>query len=362
MTAPILEIKNISKHFGKTEILSDINLVVNKQEFLTILGPSGCGKTTLLRLIGGFDSPSSGSVFLHGKDITNLPPNQRHINTVFQSYALFPHMNVLDNIGFGLRCQKMPESEVKNRVFEALSLVKLYRHAYKKPEELSGGQQQRVAIARALVNKPDLLLLDEPLSSLDYRLRKNMQIELKHLQQKLNMTFIMVTHDQEEALSTANTIVVMNEGVIEQIGTPREIYETPANKHVADFVGEANTFESVITNITNNRLEAEIEGKIKSFKNTHDFKLNDAVTIILRPEDLMIYRWDEAKDDHTLYPCIVSDIIYKGSTVDLILTMESGKKINATQFFNEDDENLVFKEGERVMAGWHEDWEVVLAS
>jgi spermidine/putrescine transport system ATP-binding protein len=261
MSKNIIEFKNVSKHFAEHPVLHDINFAVQNGEFLTLLGPSGCGKTTLLRLISGFEEPNSGSIYIDGKDVEGLPPHLRQVNTVFQSYALFPHMNVYDNVAFGLRCKGTARDEIEHRVNDALKMVKLDNYRHRKPHQLSGGQQQRVAIARAVVNKPLVLLLDEPLSSLDYRLRKNMQLELKQLQKQLGITFIFVTHDQEEALSMSDRVVVMHEGYIEQIGTPREIYEEPSNLQVAKFIGEANIFDTAIVEANNKNLVVEIEDK-----------------------------------------------------------------------------------------------------
>src|SRR3990167_2009544 len=242
----VVELRGVHKSIYGHDILHDINLEVREGEFLTLLGPSGCGKTTLLRLISGFEESTQGAVYIDNKEVSGLPPHQRHVHTVFQSYALFPHMTVFENVAFGLRCQKVPATEIKSRVADVLKMVKLEKYAERKPNQLSGGQQQRVAIARAAVNRPRVLLLDEPLSSLDYRLRKTMQIELKQLQRTMGITFIFVTHDQEEALSMSDRVVVMQEGCIEQIGTPREVYEEPQNLAVAKFIGEANIFDSTI--------------------------------------------------------------------------------------------------------------------
>src|SRR5579871_1963504 len=249
----VVELRGVYKSIYDHEILHDINLTVHEGEFLTLLGPSGCGKTTLLRLISGFENPTQGSIFIDNKDVSGLPPHLRHVHTVFQSYALFPHMTVFENIAFGLRCQKVPSAEIKTRISDVLKMVKLEKYAERKPSQLSGGQQQRVAIARAAVNRPRVLLLDEPLSSLDYRLRKTMQIELKQLQRKLGITFIFVTHDQEEALSMSDRVVVMHEGCIEQVGTPRQVYEEPQNLTVAKFIGEANIFDGEIMSVNGNK-------------------------------------------------------------------------------------------------------------
>jgi len=361
MKTNIIELKGISKYFHDHPILQDIDLEVKNREFLTILGPSGCGKTTLLRLISGFETPSSGTILMNGQDVSGLPPHLRHVNTVFQSYALFPHMDAFDNVAFGLRCQHVPKDEIKDRVFRVLKMVKLDNFANRKPHQLSGGQQQRIAIARAVVNKPLVLLLDEPLSSLDFRLRKTMQMELKQLQAELGITFILVTHDQEEALSTADRVVIMNHGWIEQVGTPREVYEEPQNLHVAQFVGEVNIFNTKVLKIDEQHLHVEIEGKEFTLKNTKKFTNEQKLYTLLRPEDLEVWGYNEVEDHENMYPATVEQVIYKGSTVDLILKLKTGTKISATQFFNEDDEKLDFRPGERVWVYWRLGWEVVLA-
>lgn len=361
MSQNVIEFQGVSKHYHDHPVLHNINLEVRNGEFLTLLGPSGCGKTTLLRLISGFEDPSQGNIFIDGRDISGLSPQDRHVNTVFQSYALFPHMNVYENIAFGLRCKHLPESEIKIRVEEALEMVKLTTLAKRKPDQLSGGQQQRVAIARAVVNKPLVLLLDEPLSSLDYRLRKMMQIELKQLQTQLGITFIFVTHDQEEALSMSDRVVVMQEGVIEQIGTPREVYEEPQNLRVAKFIGEVNIFEAKIKSANEIELEIEIENQSYTVKNRKNHKAEDNICVLIRPEDLQVWSQSEVTDTTGMFPAKVEQVIYKGVTVDLMLRLSSSNKIlSATQFFNEDDDKLDYKSGESVWVQWLPGWEVVL--
>lgn len=359
---PLVEITNLKKSFGSNTILKDINLSVYPGEFLTLLGPSGCGKTTLLRLISGFETATDGQILLDGHCVSQLPPQQRDIHTVFQSYALFPHLNVYENVAFALRCQKLPESDIKTRVHEALTQVHLTGFDKRDIKQLSGGQQQRVAIARAIVNRPKVLLLDEPLSSLDHRLRKNMQSELKHLQKELNMTFIFVTHDQEEALSMSDRIAVFNHGHIEQIGTPREVYETPESLFVAGFIGEANIFDLDITKADAKNACTVIENREMCCNNTGNFSAGDKIHMIIRPEDIRVWSPSEVKnkDTQAMLPATISEITYKGKTVDLSVTLASGRVIYASEFFDEDDGELDFELGEQVFVEWYSGWEVLL--
>lgn len=360
MNRNIIELKGVSKHYQDLPVLHNIYLEVKNGEFLTLLGPSGCGKTTLLRLISGFEIPNSGTILIDGRDVSDLPAQERHVNTVFQSYALFPHMTVFDNVAFGLRCKRLQKEEIHERVMEALKMVKLDHLSLRKPQQLSGGQQQRVAIARAVVNKPLVLLLDEPLSSLDYRLRKNMQLELKQLQGQLGITFIFVTHDQEEALSMSDRVVVMHEGSIEQIGTPREVYEEPCSLEVAKFIGEVNIFDMQIMAADENYLDVIIEGKQFQLKNRKKNTADQLLYALVRPEDLQVWGQSEVTDTSQMFPATVEDVIYKGSTVDLIVRLSSNKLVAATQFFNEDDEKLDFRVGESVWVHWFSGWEVIL--
>ncbi len=283
MADNIINLDNITVTYDGEKVLKGISLYIRDKEFVTLLGPSGCGKTTTLRIIGGFVEPDSGDVFFDGKKINDLPPHKRQVNTVFQRYALFPHLNVYDNIAFGLRVQKMPEDEIKERVLSMLKLVNLEGYQRRKISKLSGGQQQRIAIARALVNRPRVLLLDEPLGALDLQLRKEMQIELKRMQQQLDITFIYVTHDQEEALTMSDTIVVMNNGTIQQIGTPEDIYNEPKNTFVAKFIGASNIINGVM-------LE---DYKVAFADRIYDcvdkgFTSNEEVDVVIRPEDIKI--------------------------------------------------------------------------
>jgi len=279
----LIELVNITKTFGKQTVLDQINLYINQNEFLTLLGPSGCGKTTTLRIIGGFEQPSSGDLLFNGQSILNTPPHKRKLNTVFQKYALFPNMNVAENIAFGLKIQKVPRADVKERVQSILKLVNLSCFENRSVSSLSGGQQQRVAIARALVCKPEVLLLDEPLGALDLKLRKEMQVELKNMQQQLGITFVYVTHDQEEALTMSDTIAVMNDGMILQIGHPEDIYNEPKNAFVANFIGESNILPGVMLE----DFKVKFADTVFTCIDTGFIK-DEPVDIVVRPEDVEI--------------------------------------------------------------------------
>ena len=319
MPKELIRLANCTMAFDGEVVLDNINLYINDQEFLTLLGPSGCGKTTTLRIIGGFQTPTQGDVFFDGVRINDVPPHKRTINTVFQRYALFPHLNVFENIAFGLRIPKtdpesrrkvkLPESEIQERVLEMLKVVNLKGFEKRAVSSLSGGQQQRVAIARALVNRPKVLLLDEPLGALDLRLRKDMQIELKRIQQAMGITFIYVTHDQEEALAMSDTVVVMDEGKIQQIGTPEDIYNEPKNAFVADFIGESNIIDGImradgVVEIFNRRFQCLDGG----------FAPDEAVDVVIRPEDVDIVPEGQGQLKGT-----VTSVTFKGMQYDIIV-------------------------------------------
>ncbi len=309
----IINLTNISKEYNEVKILKNFNLYVRKNEFITLLGPSGCGKTTTLRIIGGFEEPSTGKVIFEGKDITNIPPYQRQINTVFQKYALFPHLNVFENIAFGLKIKKVSKRDIEKRIARMLKLVNLEGYESRTIESLSGGQQQRIAIARALVNEPKVLLLDEPLGALDLKLRKDMQIELKSMQKTLGITFIYVTHDQEEALTMSDTVVVMDKGEIQQIGTPVDIYNEPKNAFVAKFIGESN----IIDGIMHEDFVVEIEGEVFDCVDK-GFKEKEKVDVVIRPEDLVIVNADKGK----ITGKVVS-VTFKGVHYEMLVESDS---------------------------------------
>ncbi len=305
----IIDLQDISVAFDGETILNNINLTIKDKEFVTLLGPSGCGKTTTLRIIGGFITPNSGKVMFENKVINYIPPHNRNVNTVFQRYALFPHLNVYENIAFGLRVKKLPEKEINRSVAQMLELVNLMGYEKRSVNRLSGGQQQRVAIARALVNKPKVLLLDEPLGALDLKLRKEMQIELKRIQQSLEITFIYVTHDQEEALTMSDTVVVMNKGDIQQIGSPVDIYNEPINAFVADFIGESNILDGLMIE---DKL-VEISGR--EFECVDGgFGDNVPVDVVIRPEDIKLVSTDKAKING-----VVESVIFKGVHYEMMV-------------------------------------------
>jgi len=305
----IISLRDAVVEYDGEKILKQINLDIGDKQFVTLLGPSGCGKTTTLRIIGGFLQMASGDIFFNNKKINNLPPHKRPVNTVFQKYALFPHLNIYENVAFGLRIQKLPEKEIKTRVKEMLTLVNLKGFENRSINSLSGGQQQRVAIARALVNRPKVLLLDEPLGALDLKLRKEMQIELKKIQQNLEITFVYVTHDQEEALTMSDTVVVMNNGTIQQIGTPQDIYNEPINAFVADFIGESNIIDGIMIK----DFLVEFAGKEFPCVDT-GFSKNQIVDVVIRPEDIKVV--PQVMGDII---GIVETIIFKGVHYEMIV-------------------------------------------
>ena len=332
-----LEVKEIKKSFTEEEaVLDNISLKISKGEFITLLGSSGCGKTTTLRIIAGLEQPDAGSVWLDGREVTGLEPNQRNVNTVFQNYALFPHMNVAENIGYGLKLKKVPKSEIRKKVSQMLELVQLEGYEKRKPSELSGGQKQRVAIARALVNNPEVLLLDEPLGALDLQLRRAMQIELKHLQKKLGITFIYITHDQEEAINMSDRIAVMRDGRIEQIGTPDEIYNHPKTSYVATFVGNANILHGVVervqgynavVKIGNDRVIVNPGTNQQNTEARQYLAAGEKVTLAVRSENILlqegIITGDADTDNRDAVDISVADDILDTHNTDSIFGLQA---------------------------------------
>ena len=357
----IIEVNSVSKFFGDKTALDNVTLNVKKGEFVTILGPSGCGKTTLLRLIAGFQTASEGEIRISGKEITQTPPHKRPVNTVFQKYALFPHLNVYDNIAFGLKLKKTPKPVVEKKVKAALKMVGMTDYEYRDVDSLSGGQQQRVAIARAIVNEPEVLLLDEPLAALDLKMRKDMQMELKEMHKSLGITFVYVTHDQEEAFAMSDRVVVMNQGRIEQIGTPQEIYEEPSNLYVARFVGEINILPARIMSVPGEGIYiAEISGRRFTLRTSRSFAAGDRVNVLLRPEDIRVYAHDDERPEGPYLTGRIEETVYKGATVDISIALDSGETLSVAEFFNEDDAEISYNRGERVAVTWVDGWEVVL--
>jgi len=314
---PIVNVSSVTKSFpGGLVAVNNVDLQVNEGEFVTLLGPSGCGKSTILRMIAGFESPDSGSIFLAGDDVTELPPYRRDVNMVFQDYALFPHMNVRQNVGYGLRVTGVAKEEVSIKVDAALALVELSDKANNQPAQLSGGQRQRVSLARALVRNPKVLLLDEPLSALDANLRDAMQVELKHLHQKLGITFIMVTHDQTEALAMADRIVLMQDGTVAQSGTPAELYDRPATPYVARFIGKSNFVSGVIQATRADSVDVNVDGKIlKVDYSGNNIQEGDYVSLCVRPEKSSLATKDSTKGKSNMLPGVVSEILFHGANV-----------------------------------------------
>ena len=326
----IIDLKNISVSYGDNKVLDNLNLYIRDKEFITFLGPSGCGKTTTLRVIAGFIDPDDGEVIFDGKKINDIPPHKRNVNTIFQRYALFPHLNVYENVAFGLRIKKMPEKQIKETVEEMLALVNLKGFNKRNINSLSGGQQQRVAIARALAVHPRVLLLDEPLGALDLKLRKDMQVELKNIQQRLGITFVYVTHDQEEALSMSDTIVVMDGGLIQQIGTPIDIYNEPKNAFVADFIGESNILDGVmledcLVEFSGHRFECLDKG----------FMQNESVDVVVRPEDV-----DVVKPEDGMLKGVVSSVTFKGVHYEIIVDIGGFKWMIQTTDYQPEGANI----------------------
>lgn len=344
----IVEIKNVNKIFGENHVVHDLDLTIYEGEFLTMLGPSGCGKTTILRMIGGFEEPTGGQILVEGERVEEKEPFERNVNTVFQSYALFPHMNIFNNIAYGLKIKKVKKDEINRRVEEMLALVQLNGFEKRFPSQLSGGQKQRVAIARALINQPKVLLLDEPLGALDLKLRKEMQLELKNLQKKLGITFVYVTHDQEEALTMSDRIAIMNQGYLDQLDTPEQVYEKPATRFVADFIGESNIFEATVLKISGEEVSIGLEvGNARGLlEEGTKYELSEMVYACVRPEKVR-FSQEEVKGFNL--KGIVKEQIYVGNIIKSNIIIANGQTVKISRL----DLNEVPKVGETINIYWN---------
>ncbi|MFM1655104.1 ABC transporter ATP-binding protein [Brevibacillus sp. B_LB10_24] len=361
MTNCMVELKQITKQYDQNTVVEQLSLEIQQGEFMTLLGPSGCGKTTTLRMIAGFEPPTSGEILLDGEIVQHRPAYQRNLNTVFQNYALFPHLTTFENVAFGLRLKKIAKGEIEKRVRDALKLVQLEEFSGRKPDQLSGGQKQRVAIARALVNNPKVLLLDEPLGALDLKLRKQMQVELKHLQQQLGITFIFVTHDQEEALTMSDRIAVMNSGKLEQVGTPTDVYDRPVSRFVAEFIGETNLLTGTVKEVGQSRLVIESDGRsLIAPAGIAVRKLQD-VTVAIRPEKALLSLKPPAAADSGVnqLPVKLVERIYTGVTTKTVVATPSGKQLVAHE---KTDQLLPVSAGDDLFVTWNPAHSVVLTA
>lgn len=340
-----VELRAVTKRFGQVTAVNNISLEIREREFFSLLGPSGCGKTTTLRLIAGFEAPTEGEIYIENRLMNGTPAYQRNVNTVFQNYALFPHMTVYENVVFGLEMKRLRRSEIAVRAAEALELVRLSGLENRYPKQLSGGQQQRVALARALVNRPAVLLLDEPLGALDLKLRKQMQLELKHLQQQLGITFIYVTHDQEEALTMSDRLAVMNEGQILQVGTPAEIYEKPSTRFVADFIGESNFLEGVVKKLNSDTVAVLVDDQLMIYAHVADgLRERRTVTVAVRPEKILLSRRPFRKTENA-FKGTIEDLVYTGTDTHYLVRLTPSVLMRVSQ---QNLTNNAMSRGERV--------------
>jgi spermidine/putrescine transport system ATP-binding protein len=353
-----LEFENVSKRFGTVRAVADVSLSIKKGEFFSLLGPSGCGKTTLLRILAGFERPDRGKVFLNGEDITEIPPNKRKVNTIFQSYALFPHLSVWENIAFGLKIEKRPKKEIDAEVAKMLALIQMEDHAYKTPDKISGGQKQRVAVARALIKKPEVLLLDEPLAALDLKLRQRMLIELDLIHDEVGITFLYVTHDQGEAMSLSDRIAVMNHGAIEQVGMSAEIYEAPRTSFVAAFIGDTNFFEGQVSeSMSSDYIRLAIDGfpDVVCF-NDKQMRKGDLVFVSVRPEKIRISRErPNANQYHNITQAFVEDVIYQGAMTKFWVRVQEYRLAIIQQHSRFLLDEKPIRWNETVWISWHAD-------
>ncbi|MFO7250328.1 MAG: ABC transporter ATP-binding protein [Actinomycetes bacterium] len=351
---PAIELEGVVKDFvSRGEVVravKGVSFSIAEGEFFSLLGPSGCGKTTTMRMIAGFEEPTSGRIRLHGVDVTDVPPNRRDVNMVFQSYALFPHMNVWENVAFGLKRKKVPEPEIRRRVGEMLEIVGLTGREKSRPRELSGGQQQRVALARALVNRPRALLLDEPLGALDLKLRQQMQLELKRIQREVGITFVYVTHDQSEALTMSDRIAVMNDGAVEQLADPREIYERPATAFVASFIGTSNLLSGQISAISGDVATVRLGDRGRVLLNGGGHRLGESVQITVRPEKIRILP-GEPEGDVSAVPGVVSEVVYLGTYNSYAVTLDGGAEVTVFEQ-NAHDSTSTAERGDSVWLSW----------
>lgn len=345
-----VELTDVTKTFGQVVAVNDVSLQIENGEFFSLLGPSGCGKTTTLRMVGGFEIPTSGQIKIGGEVQGFKPPFQRPVNTVFQNYALFPHMNVYQNVAFGLQMKKVPKQEIKKQVQEILELVQLEKMGPRKPDQLSGGQQQRIALARALINHPKVLLLDEPLGALDLKLRKAMQIELKNIQKQVGITFVYVTHDQEEALTMSDRIAVMNQGRVLQIDVPERIYEHPASRFVADFIGETNFMDGRVLGVEDDDLSVEIEGRfLINALNGLNLKVNDAITLAVRPEKLILA---DDKDENETVQGVITEVIYIGTDLRYEVKISDSTSLVVREQNKGGERSKRYHRGDQVNVSW----------
>lgn len=350
-----VELRSITKRFGSVVAVNSIDLKIKDGEFFSLLGPSGCGKTTTLRMIAGLETATEGEILIHNRSMGETPPFQRPVNTVFQNYALFPHMTIEKNIAFGLEMKRVPKEEIKTRVVEALDMVRLPEMAKRRPKQLSGGQQQRIALARALVNRPEVLLLDEPLGALDLKLRKTMQLELKQLQDQVGITFIYVTHDQEEALTMSDRIAVMNDGLVLQIGSPKEIYERPRTRFVADFIGETNFLNGTVSEINDSDVSVLVDDQL-AVRAQSDISLHNgqAVTVVIRPEK---FKLDNSSD----FKGRVEEIIYIGTDTRYLIRLTDQTRVTVREQNLDPEQTVDCRTGDEVGLSWNPSQALVLA-